>query len=95
MRRTITLAEPIHRWIQHIRGWYLQEYGIDMSYTGAVNLYLAWGLCAASRTSEKERDDFVDEVVGSEEIDIAAIQDEFDNLWLAKELPKLLEKDKK
>ena len=95
MRSTITIAEPIHLWIQKIRGWYLQEHGVDMNYTGAVNYFLAWGLCSSTNMSEGEREKFITQALRTGEFDMEAIQDEFDNVWLAKELPKIIEKAKK
>ena len=92
MRRTITIAEPIHHWIQKIRGWYLQEHGTDMNYTGAINYFLAWGLCSATGMSDGDREKFITQALRTGEFDMATIQDEFDNLWLKRELPKLLEK---
>jgi hypothetical protein len=90
MRRSITIVEPLHRWIQHIRGYNLQETGEEFSYTGALNYYLAIGLCTAAKMKDKERENFIKQVFESEEIAAASIEDEYNNLWLEKELPKLM-----
>jgi len=92
MRRTVTIADSLHNWIQKIRGWYLHEHQIDLSYTAALNWYLALGIGQALNKTGKELEDFANEVMQSTEIDLASIQDEADNLWLAKELPKIMEK---
>ena len=95
MRRSVTVAEPLHRWIQQIRGEYLKEHSIDLSYTAALNYYLAYGLYRASKMEEKESKDFAQQIFLSEEIDNASLEDEINNAWLAKELPKIIEKAKK
>jgi len=95
MRRTITIADSLHSWIQKIRGWYLTEHEIDLSYTAAFNYYLAIGIGHALRKSGKELDDFANQIMAEEEIEVASIQDEADNLWLSKELPKIMEKVQK
>lgn len=92
MRRSVTVAEPLHNWIQQIRAEYLKEYFIDLSYTAALNYYLAYGLCRATKMKEKEGRDIADQIFHSEEIDVASIEDEIDNVWLARELPKIIEK---
>lgn len=95
MRRTVTVANQLHSWLQKIRASYLNEHELDLSYTAALNYYLAIGIGHALNKQGKELEDFANKILISEDITIASIQDEADNLWLATELPKIMEKVQK
>ena len=93
MRRSVTIADPLHSWIQKIRASYLNEQEMDLSYTHALNYYLALGVGMAALKLEGEKlEEFADEMLRTEDIYAASIQDEADNLWLAQELPKIMQK---
>lgn len=93
MRRSVTVADPLHSWIQKIRASYLNEHEVDLSYTHALNYYLALGVgMAALKLEGKKLLEFADEMMRTEDIYAASIQDEADNLWLAQELPKIMQK---
>jgi len=95
MRRTVTIADSLHSWLQKIRASYLHEHEIDLSYTAALNYYLAIGIGHALNKQGNELEDFANQSLIEGDIDIASVQDEADNLWLAKELPKIMEKVQK
>jgi hypothetical protein len=94
MRRTITISDTLHSWLQKIRASYLNEHEIDLSYTAAFNYYLGIGIGTALGLIGKELENFANNILISESIDAASIQDEADNLWLATELPKIMKKVK-
>lgn len=94
MRRTVTIANSLHGWLQKIRASYIYEHEVDLSYTAALNWYLAIGIGTALDLKDKQLEKFADEIFTSEDMYSASIQDEADNLWLATELPKIMKKIK-
>lgn len=92
MRRTVTIAEPLHSWLQKIRASYLHEHEVDLSYTAALNWYLALGIGTGLEKTGKDLNKFAEQMVHPEDMAAASIQDEMDNLWLSEELPKILKK---